>query len=74
MSKGVVVVPCSLKAANVEAPRVAPTVQQLVQGAGVAVEGDHDLVVGAEELLELLLRSGHADGRPAGQSASGRRR
>ena len=42
--------------ADMKAPGVTPAMEQLVQGPGVAVEGDHDLVVGAKDVLEAGLR------------------
>ena len=60
MSNGVVVVPCSLVAAHVEALGVGLAVHQPVHRARVAVEGEHHVGVLGEQLDELA--RGHAVG------------
>ena len=50
MSNGVVVVPSSMKPRDPEPVRVGTPVHELVDGARVAVEGEHDVDVVGEQL------------------------
>ena len=56
-------------AVHVEALGVGAAVEELVDGARVAVEGHHHVGAGGEQLEEARPRTCRAGGRPAGRAS-----